>query len=487
MQRGMPPDWDTVVSTANLIPLNRSEHMYWAGEGYLGPINQPYILRFDQPVDAALVRQTLRELTSAYPRMRSAIVPTAATYKMRILDDDRGVDQLFEDCFRVEAGVDPASREALEAFHGRFMNEPISLERGLPWRARFLPHDTQPALMFSVHHIIGDGRSMVQMLCAIMGRLNGQPIAPCKLESPSMIPAVTPQQWWQWPGSIARWWRDSRAEKRASQGERVIMLEQGGSERYTTSTVRYHELPCPADTMRVLAKAHGTTVNTLLMAVVANTFLELGHPDAPTGPNSVAALRTSVDLRRYFPDGKGPEFGNFVSVFTVRARRQATLAAQIASLEAQAKAAMARFERRDFALPLCFYEILPWVGRTLYSHLIVQSKVKRSLPALSCHLSNLGSAEFINPKGASVRLAELWPATISTAFLLGALSLNGKQFFTVIHQNDEIPAASVDRFLATLDAQLRALMSAQPGAAAAPEKSDRDKPHASDQKLKVVA
>lgn len=478
MQRGMPPDRDTVVSTANLIPLNRSEHMYWAGEGYLGPINQPYILRFDQPVDEALVRQTLRELTSAFPRMRSAIVPTATTYNLRILDDDRGVDQLFDDCYRVETGVDPASRDALEAFHSRFMNEPISLERGLPWRARFFPHATQAALMFSVHHIVGDGRSMVQMLCAILGRLNGQPIAPCKLESPSMIPAVTPQKWWQWPGSVARWWRDSRAEKQAARGERVIMLEQGGSDRYTISTVRYHELPCPADTMRALAKAHGTTVNTLLMAVVANTFLEIGHrdgPDQPGGLRSVAALRTSVDLRRYFPDGKGPEFGNFVSVFTVRARQQPTLAEQIASIESQAKAALARFERRDFALPLSFYEFLPWVGRTLYSHLIVQSRAKRSLPELSCHLSNLGSAEFINPKGATVRLAELWPATISTAFLLGALSLNGKQFFTVIHQNDEIPPAAVDRFLATLDAQLRALVDLH---AQGPASASRDKAHA---------
>lgn len=236
--------------------------------------------------------------------------------------------------------------------------------------------------------------------------------------------------------------------------------------------------------MRALAKQHGTTVNTLLMATVANTFLALGHrdgPDQPGGPRSVAALRTSVDLRRYFPDGKGPEFGNFVSVFTVRARRQATLAEQIASLETQSKAAMARFERRDFALPLTFWEIVPWVGRTLYSHLIVQSKVKRSLPALSCHLSNLGSAEFINPKGGSVRLSELWPTTISNVFLLGALSLNGKQFFTVIHQNDEISPATVDRFLAEFDQQLRHLQTAPV------DETSRDKAHGKPQNIAAAA
>ncbi len=463
--------------SARTLPLNRSEHMYWAGEGHLGPINQPYLLRFAHPVDTAsdapLVRQTLRELTRAFPRLRGVVEPSAFGHHLRILDDDRLVDQLFDDAFRTEAGVDASSREALAAFHTRFINEPIPLERGLPWRARWLPHPTQPALMFSVHHLIGDGRSMVQLLCAILGRLNGQPIADCQLDAPSMMPAVTPAHGWQWPASAWRWWRNSRAERRQARTERVITLAQGHSPRFTTSTVRHHELPCPADAMRALAKAHGTTVNTLLMAVVANTFLALDAAQATdTSPkptptparalHPVAALRTSVDLRRYFPDGQGPAFGNYVSAFTVRARRQPDMAAQIASLEAQVKGALARYERRDFALPLCLYELLPLLGRTLYSHLIVQGKARGRLPQLSCHLSNLGSAEFIHPAGASVRLAELWPATLSTAFLLGALSLNGRQFLSVIHQNDEVPTPAVERFLTELDAQLRTLMAHAP-------------------------
>ena len=63
------------MSLTDLIPLNRSEHLYWAAEGRLGPINQPYMLRLSGPVDAALVRQTLRELVTAFPRMRSVIEP----------------------------------------------------------------------------------------------------------------------------------------------------------------------------------------------------------------------------------------------------------------------------------------------------------------------------------------------------------------------------------------------------------------------------
>lgn len=442
------------MAASDLISLNRSEHMYWAAEGYLGAINQPYILRFDGPVDVELIRQTLRELTSAYPRMRSIIEPSALSYHLRILPDDLYIDQLFADTFRIQAGVDPSSREALSAFHSDFLNEPISLERGLPWRARFIPHATHPALVFSVHHIIGDGRSMIQMLCAIMARINGQPVAPCKVDNSSMLPAVLPRKWWQWPGSIMRWWRNAKADAQAVKGMNVVSLSRRSSPRYTTNTVYYHELPCPADTVKALAKANGTTVNTLLTTVMCNTFLAMAADD----PKALAAMRISVDLRRYYPEGSAPEFGNFVHSFTVLARRQATLKAQIQSIETQVKEHLARYERRDYALPLLFYEALPLLGRNLFSHLIVRAKAKGTLPKLSCHFSNLGGAEFINPKNATVKLHELWPATLSSVFLTGALSLNGKQFIPIIQQNDEIPNDVVMAFRHELDRQIHALM-----------------------------
>jgi hypothetical protein len=50
------------VPASDRLPLNRSEHLYWAGEGLFGPVNQPYLLRFDGPVDEAVVRRTLRTL-----------------------------------------------------------------------------------------------------------------------------------------------------------------------------------------------------------------------------------------------------------------------------------------------------------------------------------------------------------------------------------------------------------------------------------------
>ncbi len=451
------------MSDGALVPLNRSEHMYWAGEGYLGPINMPFMMRFDRPVDEALLRQALRELTTAFPRMRGVVVPTAFTYKLRILPDDHWLDQLFNDAYRVQSGIDASSRSALEQFHSNFINEAVSLERGLPWRARFIPHAQTPLLVFSVHHLIGDGRSVLQMLTALMGRLSGHPIAPFPLESSSMVAAVTPLKWTQWPASIAGWWRNGRRDTLSSRGQKIITLASRRSERYTTTSVRYHELPATSEQLRTVAKQNGTTVNNLVVALLGNAFLAL----APDNPQAVSAVRISVDLRRYFPAGQQPEFGNFVSSFTVRSKHQATLAAQVESVEAQVKDHMARYERREYALPLTAYEWLPVMGRTLYSHLIVRSKAKGSLPVLSCHFTNLGNVDAIHPANAQVRLTECWPATLSTALLLALVNLGGKLFFTVAFQNDETDEHAVQKLLRTLDQQLLGLTPAPPSSALA--------------------
>ncbi len=144
----------------------------------------------------------------------------------------------------------------------------------------------------------------------------------------------------------------------------------------------------------------------------------------------------------------------------MRARHQPTLAAQIADIDAQIQQHLARYDRRDHALPLTLYEWLPYIGRTRYRQLIAASKARGTLPELSCHLSNLGSAEFINPKGARVRLQALWPATVSTALLLGALSLNGQPFLTVIRQCDEVDDEAVRDFLTRLDQQFAQVQAA---------------------------
>ena len=441
------------MPASDRLPLNRSEHLYWAGEGLFGPVNMPFMLRFDGPVDEALVRRTLRRVVSDFPRMRGVINPGLLRYHLRILPDDAHIDLLFDDAYRVQPGLDPTDIAVMEAFHGAFLNEPMPLERGMPWRARFFPHPTEPALLFSMHHIAGDGRSMVQAVCAVMAGLNGKPITPCPLESPSMLPAVLPKRWQDWPASIAAWWRALQADKRTAKAQRVLTLATHRATEFAPGAVHYKVLSTSARQLKDESKALGTTSNTLLTAALAQTFLAMAPDDA----QAVATFRISVDLRRYFPEGTAPQFGNHVATFVVRATHQPDLAHQIASLDAQVKAGMARFERREHALPLLLYEWLPLIGRTLYSRILMQAKKNGSLEQVSAHFTNLGAAEFIYPKDATLKLKDMWPATNGTGLLIATHSLNGLQYLTVMHPRNEIPDAAVDRFLVALDAQLQAL------------------------------
>lgn len=437
-----------------LVPLNRTEHLFWAGEGYMGSITIPYLLRFDGPIGVAQVRQALRELASAYPRLRAVMVPTGLTYKLKILPDDWAIEQLIDDALRIQHGVDPTSSAELEAFHTAVINEHLSMERGLPWRVRFVPHPQQPALIFSLHHIIGDGRSNIQVVSAIMARLNGHPIKPCPLHSPSMVPAVVPEKWSKWPASIAGWWRNTRQDARAKKGQELITLATRHSPHFTTARLHHHQLPCSQVQLKALAKQMGTTVNSLFTAVLANGFLAR----QPSNPRAVAAIRISLDLRRHFPKGTQPEIGNFVSSFAVRATHQASLAEQIQAIEAQVKEQMSRYARREYAVPLLLYEILPLMGRRLYSLMIMRTKARGGLRDVSCHFSNLGAAETIHPPDPTIRITELWPTAQGVAPLFGFVSLGDKLFLSVNHQTDEVSADTITQFLQALDRQLMQLV-----------------------------
>ncbi|MEY4763518.1 MAG: hypothetical protein RI907_191 [Pseudomonadota bacterium] len=444
-------------SQANvLVDLNRTEHMFWATEGYIGGIIQPYLLRLEGHVDEARVRRALRELTSAHPRLRGVIVPTGTTYKLRILPDDRLIDQLVEGAFKVDHGVDLDDPTQVQAWHTRVLNEPIQLERGLPWKARWIAHPTRPALIFALHHIVGDGRSLIGMITDILGHLSDQPIAQRSLQATSMVPSFVPKSLAAWPASIAGWWRNSKKDQAIKAGAEVITLATRRSTHFTTSTIRHHLFPCTPAQVKALSKQMGTTVNTLLTAVIANTFLA----QAQGKPGATAGIRISFDLRRHFPEGTAPEVGNFVSSFAVYARPQPDLKAQIAAIDAQVKDNIARYERREYALPLLLFEALPLLGRRLFSKLILNAKEKGKIPPMSCHFSNLGMAEAIQPKDAKVRIAEVWPVSMGTTPVFGLVTLGDKVLMACTTQDDETDVADVEAFLHALDGQLRQLIAA---------------------------
>ena len=332
----------TLVDTS-VFPLNRSEQGYLAIDGLTGSVIQPYLLRLSGPVDEALVRQTLRELISAHPRLRGVVEPGLHLYSLRILPDDDIVDELFDVAWRVERLVNPDDALALEHYHNQLLNEVVPLERGLGLRVRFIPHPQRPVLFFCVHHVLADGRSMLMMVADILKRLNGGVIQPRAMEAPSMVPAIAPRKWFNWPAKLWASLQHQRRQTKQGRSLHVVQLPMRDKPQFSSNALCHHQPPVAGDQLRQAAKRFGTTVNTLLMATLADTFLEMAQDD----PKAAAVLRMSVDMRRFYPKKEMPRLGNYVASFLVTEQGQGSPCERMASIDAQVKEGLARFTRRE--------------------------------------------------------------------------------------------------------------------------------------------
>lgn len=425
-RRPLPP------SSAPALKLNRSEWLYAACEGPMGQLNQPYILRFDDPVSIDEVRAACRRMLSAFPRLRGVLEPTARRYRLRILPDDAQLDDLFNLAFRVEH-IELDDPVALRRWHELALNDPVALQRGLGVRMQFVPHPTRPAMIWSAHHLLIDGRSIVMCMEALVKLLNGLPIEDLPLDKPSMLPAVLPAHWWQIPAKLLAAHRAQKAEQRERARYEIVRLPTKRSARYLSTGVQHHELGCLSKDLSRAAKARGGSGNSMLMAAMGTAMLEL----AGDRPGTAALVRVSVDLRRYFPEGTAPTMGNYVATLDILLPQEVPDAERVRWIDTRMREGMDRFTQRTMILPLLPYEWLGGIRTHDYSRLIMRAKRLDALPHLSCHTTNIGSADAFNPPGARVRLSELYPTVSGAAPLMVFVSVNGRQVMVCSHQRDE--------------------------------------------------
>jgi hypothetical protein len=409
--------------------LNRSEWVYLACEALVGSMAQPYLFRFNAPVSEADVRGAVRRLLTDFPRLRAVLEPTRRRFEWRLLADDERLDQMFDLAFQVEH-IDLDSPQAVLRWHELAANQPMDMQHGLGVRAQYAPHPTQPGLIFSVHHLLIDGRSMIHCVESLMKLLNGQPIEPQPLVDNSMLPAVLPQRWWQWPGKLAKAWQHLRSQAREHALYDIVRLPGTHGLHHTACAVQHHQLGCAAKDLSRLGKAWGGSSNSVLTAAVGTAMLRRrGH----NTPKAAALMRMGVDLRRYHPADARPLLGNQVSVFDVLLPAHVPEAERVAWVDVRVRAGLARYEQREVLLPLLPYEMLGWLRPHNYHRLLLNAQRKGRLPVLSCHLTNIGGVDAFNAPEAKVRLTELYPVVSGLVPLLVLVVINGQQIMVTSH------------------------------------------------------
>ncbi len=449
------------VTTPTYIALNRSEHGALAFEGYTGPINQPHLLSFEGEITPEAMREALWQATLSWPRMRSVLVPSWLSWRLEVLPEGPDLHVLVDHAFRVSPSTEAPSAEMLESMHRDELNTPLCLERGLPWRAWFIAHPTHPVLLLNIHHIVGDGHSMFRIHRSILQRINGQPIERNPVESGNQSPALMPRHWWQWPGSVAAWWRNERHDARLHKGRKLITLASRASRRYTVSSLRHVTLPISLAEAKDVAHHHGTTINVLIASLLAEALLSRESVRSPQDPEPVVKLRVAVDLRRHFPEGTAPRMGNLVGNVMLYAAPRRDIASQMNDLKRQSQDQLGRLERRELALPYRVQDGFAMIGRRLLTKLVLDLKARGGPSVPSVFISNLGSADSVTPDNARVRLKSLWTTSMGVSLFVSIASLDNRLQLVFTWQCDQTEAADVDALIRQVKAQCEDLLALQ--------------------------
>jgi hypothetical protein len=439
-------------------PLNHTEHFYVALEGLAGSVGIVYMLQFDTGVQGDQLRGVVRELVSASHRFRAVVERGWHRPHLRVLPDNHVTDQLFDLAWREEAHLDAEDPEAMERLHHQLLNEVLPLELGLACRFRFVPHERSPVLFIMVHHLLFDGRSAIHFMGELMQRLNGGPPIPDQpVEFASLLEAVKPPHWWQWPAS---WWRSSRIASREARVLKTLNIQQVNHQDQpflSATMVRHHTLSVPTARLREVARGLGLTLNSLVTLALSEVFLSY----APNDPRAAAVVRQSVDLRRYYPAqaGRGELLGNHVGAFLVTEVGRKSLRERAASIKAQITEGMARFERRDMLAGTAVGLLASYLGPNILSRIVINMQRRLKTPHISCHATSLGNMDAaLRPAGASIRIKRFLTVVPSLSMLHVVSELDGQLSLPVVWQRCEATDADIADYLARIDRVFRDLV-----------------------------
>lgn len=441
------------IITSDIIPMNRTEHGYAALEGIAGTLLLPTLMRLSAPVEAEQVKRALRQLVTAFPKLRAVVEPGWHMCHFRVQPDGPLMDQMVDRAFHIDAHIDIDDPVALEAWHRSVINDIVPLEHGPCYMMRFVPHPERPAIIFAVPHILVDGLSVAFLVHNIIRSLNGMGIDPMPVEAPQMIGSIAPEKWWQWPAQMWKSRQHQVREKKRLAGLNVLQLPTRLASHYTTSGFRHHEVSIGTDEMRKATKKVGVSLNALVVSAFAQTFLD----QSPDDPKAAAVIRISIDMRRFYPkEAKhGMLLGNHVGAYLVT-EQNARLGARerLLSVDAQLKEGIARYTRREMCWGYFWEELMPYLGRQAIGHIAGRIKRANKFPKISAHVTTGGNVNMINVWDKPIRIVQLFSTINSITPLSSTLEIDGKYYTPLSWQLSETTNEEMADFQRRLDANL---------------------------------
>jgi NRPS condensation-like uncharacterized protein len=412
-------------------------------------------LRFTTRHSTEEMYRALRHMVAIYPRLRSIVQPVFYSYRMKILDNqDERVDVLFRDAFRVRKNLLHDSDEFLDC-RKDFFNEPFTLEQTLPIKITYLPDDPQPVLLMSIHHIVGDGMSILEFLNAIMDFHNGKALPEISIYNPSLFTIFMGKPAYRLPQILLRSYKWFRERNRKPKPGPILNASARPTNYFGPCDVYTHRFSFPLSLLRSKAKELGATLTNLMVMALCIAFSRGSGKDK----GEVIGIRIPLDHRTYFPNDK-PVFGNYAIAPMIEIRRELwdKPREMLLDIQAQMSSITESIQQKTALIPyLIDSSMIHLLGRKFYGWAAMFAK-ERGLISKTASLTNLGNLDVLNSHGPKAQVSEFYCNMSSYGLFFGISSLNDNVFMVVTYQDAEFGREDIRKFIDDLEQSIHEIL-----------------------------
>ena len=339
-------------------------------------------------------------MLTIYPRARSVIIPTLLSYQLAVYEDDEQIDILLDNIFKIRRNVMYGSPEYHE-YRKEMLNQPYSLQQGLPLAAMYIVDDPEPVLLLSLHHAICDGMGTSHFVNSLLAFLNDKTPPFIPLDKPDLLPALLKKPYYRAPLEVYRSYKIVKNDAQKYLGRKVVNVSKRPVDYFSPTDAYQQFLSTSLTAVISKSKELGCRFTDLLF-----TALTLSFCPEPAGDKEDIAIFLPFDMRRFF-NGTPPVFGNYTQapIIRVPTNYKDDPKKMFTAVQKQIVQFKNQFDQKQLVYPYLIHKMLMLVGKKNYAR-GMKAVRKRGIGLWTGSFSNFGNLEHLNSHGEKAQVSQ---------------------------------------------------------------------------------
>ncbi len=446
-----------IAKDTTILKLNPIDFYFFTMEDVIPAMGTLITARFKEKQSAHEIRDAARYMISIHPRLRTVVKPTVFSYHLKVIDnDDKKLEILFNDCFRVKQNLKYGTEEYY-TYRRNLYNESFSLMQGLPIKIRYLPDDSMPVLLLSVHHMITDGTGYRKLLDSLMAYLNGKKSSLMLPENTSLMPALLESGLLKIPKQLYRSFNNTMEKIRNEKKGTIISPTSETSSFFGPSNIYTQTLPYDLGLIKTKSKELDCTITVLLLAALTLSFCRQKKKEE----GNIIAINIQIDLRRSI-NGKKPVLGNYVYSAPIKIHRSLSLnyTELIEEIKKELNQHLSEIDDKKIIFPILIRNVMQRIaGKKLFTKSLIESKKKGLFPTTAI-FSNFGNFDRLNEHGDRAKLCEVNATAPCYGLLLVFSSMDDRITAAFSYQEAEFEHIEIKKIVKSFEKVVGELLEA---------------------------